>query len=143
MSKDNLRFPAFIKQAGWRVTKDELWDEVIILTKRNNYDHIYPLSNDRFGVWLTSQRPDRLFSKLREKSPSFKLEQQGDGEFVVSFEYADFDPVAEILHPAKKRVISQDTRQHLNSISPFLRTRNPRTGRVYDPRMDEHKLEGS
>ena len=142
MSKDNLKFPAFIKQAGWRVTKDEVWDEVIIITKRNNYDHIYPLSDARFGVWLTSGKMSRLIGRL-EKCPGCIVEQIGDCEAILSWPYDVFEDVAEILHPAKKRVISQKTRHHLNSISPFLRIKNPRTGREYDPRMDEHKPEGS
>ena len=136
MSKDNLRFSERIRNARWRITRDETGDDIIILTKRNKADHIYPLSSERFGVWLTSGKINRLVDRLK-KCAGCIIEQKGDSEAVLSWPYESLDAVAKILHPAKKRSISHKTKQHLNDISPFSRPKTSRTGREYEPMMDE------
>jgi len=138
-----LRFPPHIKKQGLRITKDEAGDSIIILTKRNRADHIYPMSDDRFGVWLTAKRPKHLLDKLQTVCPSYKLEQQGDDELIVSFLYSDIESASKILRPARKRQISQDRAGHLKSISPFSSNNTPHTGRLTRPNEDEPRQEAS
>ena len=115
---DRLRFPEQVKNSGWRVTRDENGDERIQLTKGSKGDHIYPLSKDRFGVWVTRAKVSRIVSKF-EKTDGCNVEQVGDTEAVLSWPYENINKIARLLHAAKKKKVSKKLRRHLRSISPL------------------------
>ena len=113
-----LRFPEQVKNSGWRISRDEIGDEKVLLTKDGDGDHLYPMSRQRFGVWLSRAKISRLIDKLK-KIDGCTIEQLGDCEAVLSFPYKSFNKIAGLLHAAKKKNVSPKLRSYLTSISPF------------------------
>lgn len=117
-TSERLKFPKKIRQAGWRICFDENRDEIIPLTKGSNGDHIYPMSRERFGVWVSRKKISRLIFKLK-KVDGCIVEQLGDREAVLSWPFEKFDEIARFLHAARKKKVTRKLRSHLNSISTF------------------------
>lgn len=121
---DNNHLPKFSEsiKKKWIVKRDEAGDEFIRLNGKQallneGIDHIYLISPERVGVWLTG----RQLKPIQRVIPGLKVEQCGEGEIILSCSIEHLDKLCIAVGVRKRRPVSDETRKRLRSISPFLK----------------------
>ncbi len=114
---DNMteHLPAFSDdiKSRWIVKRDEAGDEFIRLNGRKallngGLDHVYLISSDRVGVWLTRQLSP--FNRLAKKVPTLKIEQSGNGESVLSCDIKHLDDLCEAVNAKRRHRLTDEQR---------------------------------
>ena len=82
-----------------------------LLLIRGRYGHIFPWSVDRIAVSVDGHT--NIAGRI-QRMPCVRVEQHGSfGELTASFLTEDFDTVAEIVHPYRRRQVSDAERERL------------------------------
>ena len=109
---EHLEFSEEIK-SKWFVRRDSCYDQYIVLNGKKalgngGLDHIYLISKDRAGYWVTSDRISRSITSLQKKVPSIEVEQLGTGEAVLSLPVSDLDRLCRVIRAKKHKVVSDE-----------------------------------
>ncbi len=113
---------------SWIVKRDECGDEYIALNGKNalgkgGLDHIYLISNNKADFWITGKQVGKKINNIQKRLPSIVIEQLGDGEAVLSVPICDLRKLCEVARAKKRKHLSEDQRQRLRDISPFIRSK--------------------
>jgi len=126
MSREvRLHFSNDIKKC-WIVKRDSCGDEYIALNGKHalgkgGLDHIYLITEQRAGLWMTSRQLRQKINALRSKVSSLAIEQVGDSEAVVSVPISDLHTLCKAYGTRKRKHLSESQLQQLQAISPFFR----------------------
>ena len=101
----------------YRIVRDEAYeaelpefrrsDEVWLQQIPCKYGHIYPHSGTTLGAW--SDRPSRR--RLLSELACCAVHLEGDHEISVLFDVSDFESVARVLQPRRRRRLTEAQRQ--------------------------------
>jgi hypothetical protein len=80
-----------------------------VVTLPCRYGVIYPHGPDTLAVEVDGH--PKVAARLRRMG--LKAQQDGDGEWTFLFDVADFDRVAEVVRPRRRRVLSPEGRAKL------------------------------
>ncbi|MEQ8667540.1 MAG: hypothetical protein RIC12_00110 [Pirellulales bacterium] len=83
-------------------------DEVALQIMPCKYGHIFPWDSDHLAA--STAKRGKIANRLRSLD-CCKVEQDGDDGVNVSFRLADFDVVAEVMQPRRRRKLSPERRK--------------------------------
>ncbi len=123
MSKVHLNFSDNVKKC-WTVKHDNCFDEYLVLNGKNalgkgGLDHIYLISSNKAGLWLTGKQVKQKINTIQKKVPSLMIEQLGDGEAVLSVPFNDLHDLCEAVRARKRKQLSEEQIQKLRNNLPF------------------------
>ena len=129
---DHFDFSDEVK-SRWRVRRDDGDDEYICLAGKKalgkgGLDHIYLVSTERVGLWLTTSRPKATIKRFQAKISGVVVEQMGDGEIVLSVPISELDNLCRAAGAIKRRYLSEKQRMKLAEVSAPFRFRKKTHG---------------
>jgi hypothetical protein len=140
----------------WIVRRDVCGDEYIALNGKNalgkkplrkgspGKDHIYLISKDRAGLWISGVQVQKKVNAIQKKVPSLMIEQIGDGEAVVSVPVNDLHELCKAARAKRRKQLTEDQRQRLRESNPIARMKKNRAKSALNvPKIDEHKAKDS
>ena len=127
-SSKSIHLPQFSQKikSKWVVKRDERGDEFIRLNGKNallneGLDHIYLISEDLVGVWLTTRQIESRVRRLKKIVPGLTIQQLGDTEGVLSCSIEHLDDLCKAVGAQQRRTVSDETRERLRRINPQLK----------------------
>ncbi|RKY05222.1 MAG: hypothetical protein DRP56_09140 [Planctomycetota bacterium] len=109
-----MHLPTFSQEvkAKWFVKKDESGDEFIRLNGRkallnDGLDHIFQISSDRVGAWLTRRNTKQILAKV----PGSKIEQAGSEETIISCGIEHLELLCDAVGAKRRPVYTAEQRE--------------------------------
>ncbi len=127
--------PSYYAQYGERARVNDPWLKIIPC--RNG--HIYPHGGKLLAASTNNRGP---VAKRLMALPCTTVWQDGDDGVTVLFDVADFDKVAALMHPRRRRTATPRMRAHLERIGRKTRFRHGVGSRGASPESTEISLDG-
>lgn len=90
--------------------KKDLWYHVILC----KYGEIYPVNDKLLAI---HSKGGKIYNRLSKLKGVTDTRGSDDGEGITIFPLEMFKKIAEIVQPRRKRVVSDELRQHLSNMS--------------------------
>ncbi len=101
---------SYVAEHGENAFRDDPWLQIIPC----RYGHIFPHGDDTLAVSVDGH--PNVAGKIRRLA-CCRIHQDGDfGELTALFNLADFDRVARIMHPRRRRQVSDEERDRLRAM---------------------------
>ena len=84
-------------------------------------DHIYPISLNRVGLWITSWAINGTIKRLQSKISGLQIEQLGEDEAVLSAPVENLDDLCRAAKASKVRHLTEE--QRLRQVAKLARYR--------------------
>ena len=113
MHKERIKFSGDVKQRYY-VRRDDCGDEYIALRGKNalghdGLDHLYMISVEKLGLWITSGAIKSTVRRLQTKVPDLRIEQLGQSEAVLSCPLNQLEPLCQAAGARVRPRYSEET----------------------------------
>ena len=111
----------------WFVKRDECGDEFIRMNGRKallngGLDHVYLISSDRVGVWLTKRDIKRILGKV----PGSQIEQAGSDEAIISCGIEHLELLCNIVGARRRPVYSDEQKTTMRDRARAVFVKTPK-----------------